>query len=355
MSSGNLTTKDGKKVPAFPCVPQTFLDKTIVLYGKSNSGKTTIVKHILYTLKNRVPLAFVISPTEPSNHAYEGFINKALIHYDLDVDKKNTETSFLHKFWEWQEIRASIYNKANDLNVLKSLVSKTNDPNIHLIIKKIEQKRTAFLSECMESKVADINRQCDDLIKRVYKKCINQNRYNLNRIVNSLNEGEKYSLKFININPRVVLIFDDCAAEIKAISGSPIFKKLFYQSRHSYLTIMFCCQDDTDLTAALRKNAAINIFTQAIVANANFSRPSNKFGKDVISYCSSIAPDVFVGHRKMVYMDNDPNRQYFYHLTAQITPEFQFGSTSVNGICNKVKTESGNIDRTNKYYRHFKV
>lgn len=350
-----VVTKDGKRVPAFSTDHYKFLDKTIVLYGKSNSGKTTIVKYILYLLKNYVPLAFVISPTEPSNHAYEDFIDKTLIHYDLTIDKKEEDSTFLDKFWSWQEMRASLYNKAKRLDVLKTLVGRFSDAALDTMANKVEQKRAELIKDSTPNKISDINKMCDDLLIRLYKKFINQNRQKYQRIEKDLTEDEKYSLKYLDLNPHVVLIFDDCAAEIKPFLNKPIIKRLFYQSRHSYITVIFCCQDDTDLIAALRKNVAINIFTQGIVANANFGRPSNKFGRDVVSYCAAITPDIFVGHRKLVYIDNDPDKQYFYHMTAGIVPNFKFGSPSVGTICDKVKSENGNIDRSNKYYSHFRV
>ena len=353
--SNTLVTKDGKRVPEFSSNANKYLNKSIVLYGKSNSGKTTIVKYILFLLKPYVPIAFVISPTEPSNRAYEDFIDKTLIHYDLAIDKKQEDAGFLDKFWAWQEMRASIYNKVKRLDVLRTITGRIPDYTLDSMISKVESKRKQLVQESPPAKVPEIESQCDELLVKIYKKHISKNKPRLMNMESDLTEDEKYSLKYLTINPHVILIFDDCAAEIKPHLNKPIFRRIFYQSRHSYITPIFCCQDDTDLPTNLRKNVAINIFTQGIVANANFSRASNKYGKDVISYSAAITPDIFTGHRKMVYMDNDSDRQYFYHMTAQIVPPFKFGSTTTNGICGKVKSESGNIDKSNKYYHHFKV
>ena len=48
-----------------------------------------------------------------------------------------------------------------------------------------------------------------------------------------LTEDEKYSLMYLNFNPRLLLIFDDCSAQLKPFFNKEIFRMLFYQNRHS--------------------------------------------------------------------------------------------------------------------------
>ena len=157
------------------------------------------------------------------------------------------------------------------------------------------------------------------------------------------------------MNPRIVLIFDDCAAEFKQCFNRPVFKRLFYQGRHSYITSIFCNQDDTDLPANLRKNVSINIFTQPAVAKANFERGSNKYSKDMIKKAENLYEEVFIGYRKLIFIDNDSNKNMFYHYTAKIVEPFKFGSTSLHSLCSAVATEEGSIDKQNKYYSIFKI
>ena len=50
--------------------PEHFLRKLTLIFGGSGTGKTTIVKHILFLLKNDIPLMFVISPTNDCNNSF---------------------------------------------------------------------------------------------------------------------------------------------------------------------------------------------------------------------------------------------------------------------------------------------
>ena len=43
----------------------------------------------------------------------------------------------------------------------------------------------------------------------------------------SLSEDERYSLYYLHFNPRMLLIFDDCAAQLKPFFTKEIFRLLF--------------------------------------------------------------------------------------------------------------------------------
>lgn len=42
-----------------------------------------------------------------------------------------------------------------------------------------------------------------------------------------LTEDEKFTLNYINLNPRLLLILDDCAAELHPLFTKEIFKSFF--------------------------------------------------------------------------------------------------------------------------------
>lgn len=56
-------------------------DSVILLLGKRNTGKSFLLKDILYHLRN-LPIGTVISPTEIANKFFENFIPGMLIHED---------------------------------------------------------------------------------------------------------------------------------------------------------------------------------------------------------------------------------------------------------------------------------
>lgn len=351
--SSTVISKDGKVLHEFNLSPAKLLDKTIVIYGKSNSGKTVLVKNMLKMLKDYIPVPLIISPTEPSNRAYENFVDKTLIHYDLNVEKG--EENLLEKVWEWQSMRACIYNKVNRMEIIRSLYNRVRSDEVDKVIRKIEEKKRSAIVTTAFAKHDEVARTYDELITKFLQKHIHHKQHILESYRNTLNEDELYSLTYINMNPRIILIFDDCAAELRQYFNKPIFRKIFYQSRHSYITSIFCNQDDTDLPANLRKNVAVNIFTQPAIAKANFERGSNKYSKDIIIRANNIYQEIFVGYRKMVYIDNDASRNFFYHITAKIVEPFKFGSGALKQVCTAVTAKEGTIDKQNKYYGMFKI
>lgn len=352
-SGNNIILKDGKTIPEFTLTASKLLDKTIVIYGKSNSGKTVIVKNILKVLKDYIPIPFVISPTEPANRSYESFIDKTLIHYDLGLDKK--DDNFLDKLWEWQSMRASIYNKVNRPEIIRSLYNRIRTDEDDKIIRQIENKKKSAIESSAFAKHDEVEKAYKELITKYLQKKIILKKSVLQKYKGTMNEDELYSLSYIDMNPRIVLIFDDCAAEFRQCFSKPVFKRLFYQGRHSYITSIFCNQDDTDLPANLRKNVAVNIFTQPAVAKANFERGSNKYSKDMIAKANTIFPEIFIGYRKLVFIDNDSSKHMFYHYTAKIVEPFKFGSSHLKQLCNTVAADEGSIDKQNKYYNIFKI
>lgn len=354
MSNQNIiVTKSGKRIPQLDVKPHLILDRVSVLYGKSNSGKSVFIKYLLKTVKDYIPVAFVISPTEPANRAYEKFIDKSLIHYDLNVTKG--EDGFLEKFWHWATIRSSIYRKVNRKDILLSLYSRLRTPEIDKMVDRIEQKRKNMLEGVSTAKHDDVNQHVDELLVKLIKKHIQRHRHVLERQQHGLNEDELYSLAYIDLNPRVILIFDDCASDLKSYFNKPIFRKIFYQSRHSFITSIFAVQDDTDLPANLRKNVALSLFMTPAVAKSNFERGSNKFSKEIQQAANSIYDEVFTGFRKLAFMDGDVNKQYFYHVTAELVEPFRFGSYSLRSICTAVEGEEGSVDKANPFYDKFKL
>ncbi len=72
-------------------------DSTIVVIGKRRTGKSWLVRDILYHFR-KIPLGIVISPTEQVNPFFKEFIPDTFIHEAFDPE-------FMKKVWETQEKR----------------------------------------------------------------------------------------------------------------------------------------------------------------------------------------------------------------------------------------------------------
>lgn len=373
---GNLLTDGGHKIPQLQFSPNLFLDRSTIINGPSKTGKTVIIKNAMKALSNHIEQVIVISPSEPMNHSYQGYVDPPLIHYRLYLpDPANPKKDdgargalrFLDQIWKRQEMMAGIYKRANNSEILAGLYRKlpkaTREEGLKYIevinkkrVRVVERVRTQYANEVgrREEKVREINENFKSMLVLLYKKYIAPFYAELWER-DDLTVDERYSLNYLNFNPRLLLVFDDCAAELKPLFGKEIFRKLFYQNRHVFITLLISAQDDTDLPTNLRKNAFVTFFTEAIVCSSNFDRASNKFPKPTKQFVADIINDIFVGNRKLAYIREDDLRQHFYHVTLPFPEPFRFGSKASHELCDEIAASGATMDKENPYYDRFKV
>ena len=375
-SAGRLVTGAGHSVPRLNVTPAMFIDRTIAIYGPSGTGKTVITKHIMQVVQGHIEQVIVVAPSEPSNRSYAGFVDPPFIHYRMFLaDPANPKKDdgargalrFLEAIWKRQEMMAAIYTRANNPDVLAALYGKLPREARQrglAIVEQLNEKRVR-VAECVRKQHAAEPSRCEDKLKEVnakfkkmlvlvYKKFIGPG-YEALWARDDITEDERYSLAYLTFNPRLLLIFDDCAAQLKPFFTKDIFRMLFYQNRHSFITVILSCQDDTDLPANLRKNAFISFFTEPVVCSSNFERASNKFSKPARAYVADIAPDVFRGNRKMAYIREDDQRQHFYHFECPFPKAFRFGSEALHELTENVQSTGVSMDSTNPFFSSFKL
>jgi len=373
---GFILTETGKKIPGLVIGASMFIDRTVAIYGPSKTGKTVITKHIMKAVNGHIEQIIVIAPSEPSNRSYEGFVDPPFIHYRLYLaDPANPKKDdgakgalrFLEAVWKRQEMMAAIYTRANNAEILAQLYGRLPKATrleglryIEVINGKrgrvIERVRKQYAAEAgrREEKVKEVNEKFKKMLVLLYKKYIAP-LYEELWERDDLTEDERYSLYYLTFNPRLLLIFDDCAAQLKPFFNKDIFRLLFYQNRHSFITVVLCCQDDTDLPTNLRKNAFLSFFTEPIVCMSNFERSSNKFPKPTRALINEIIGDVFKGHRKLAYIREDDHRQHFYHVQFPYPKPFRFGSLASHELCDSVQSAGVSMDKENPFYDRFKI
>jgi len=372
--NGYLHTTSGKKVPRLEMSAAMFLDKTVNVYGPSGTGKTVIVKTIMKLVRGHIDQVIVVSPTESTNHSYDGIIPSPLIHPrpflpDPSNPKKDDGVKgalrFLEAIWNRQMMMRAVYERANDVKVLSRLFGRLPGAvrrEGFRAIDAIKNKRQGVvdtirkqLAEDMgrrDEKIKEINEKFKTMLRLLYKKYITEHYAEL-YAREDLTEDELYSLSNLQFNPRLLLIFDDCAAELKGLFTKEIFRKFFYQGRWASLTTLVVAQDDTDIPTNIRKNAFISFYTNAVVCTTNFERKTNNFQKQTKEYVNDIVNDIYVGNRKMAYIREDPRMQNFYHITVPYPQPFKFGSGAFNELCEEVRSTGTVMDKDNPYYAMF--
>lgn len=373
---GLLKTDSGHAIPELKFTPSMFLDRTTVLYGPSKTGKTVHIKNILKTLNGFCSEILIIAPTDIANRSYDGFVDSPCIHYRLWIpDPKNPKKDdgvkgthrFLDAIWQRQNMKAAIFSRANKLDTLARLFARL-PPAAHAsgtgYLKLIRRKRERVIAELDVRFAHDIakrtakKKEVDEKFKQittiVFKKHVVPH-YELLAGLADLSEDERYSLRYVNFNPRLVIVFDDCAAQLKPMFNKEGFRQLFYQNRHALISTVVCCQDDTDLPPNLKKNTFVSIFTEAVVTSSFFDRSTNKFPKSTRAYVSEVVPSVFKGHRKLAYIRDDESRQHFYYTNVPDLPPSMFGSPALHELCNLLKADGPSMDKENPYFDKFKV
>lgn len=372
-------------IPELTIDSDTFIDKSTALYGPSGTGKSVFVKHIINCLCADIEQAIVVNPTESSNKCYTGTIAPQFIHATIGLGRPPVkETAAAIKAWgisfftniiDRQKALVEVYMRVNNLENLQKVfslipeASRIKEERSIYVLGEIRKQHLAKMSHDFGSssenyiKFAESsNASFTDHLRAIYKSAIVRNHAYLWSAVTakSVKKREVSAktihvdistevLSYINLNPRLLLIFDDCAAMIKPYLGTEAFRALFYQGRHMRITTIFCLQDDTDLGPNLRKNVFYSIFTTQAIISTNFSRPHN-YPKDHTKKALECAPTLFSEpKRKMIYRRDDPTGTHFYHATAQIHPAFKFGSEAIWELCSEVQRDASEVDSTNPY------
>lgn len=351
-----ITTNDGTKIYFTPLKdPEMFKNRVILLYGETNSGKSTILKDILYILRNKVSIPIVFSPTDYINNSYQGIVPPVLIYNEVNVER-------VESIWDEQLKRALLYDRANDLDILFSLFNKVADnfekKKAQLIINKAQESVKDVMLDSRIDMVAKknettrITEERSSNLKKLFKSCI---RIYTNKLQGmKLDKDESTALKYLDFNPHIIIIFDDCLSTANRWRNEEVFKKMFMQGRHSYITQIYTLQDDKGITPDLRRNSRISIFTSSNLASTHFEAKSNGYHSSEKKKAQKIIERIFSHKRgstphyqKLIYNKDDPDR--FGVTIADLHDDFVAGSIYTRKYTEKLPRKSKySIDKRKK-------
>lgn len=329
---------------------KNFLGRTTLLYGRTKSGKSVLIEEMMYLLKDHIPTVFVISPTNAANGTYTDKVPPQCI-------KKELNAEWLEALLNRQKHISEMCRNADKLENLKSLfdIGSTSREKImessaikqaHDSVIYINESRMEF--NIKKKQKAQILADRDSLLKKLYKMSVRSNKVALEKNKN-LNGVLKAALSFLDTNPNVLLIFDDCASTFKKLyKKTTAIKEIFYEGRWYNFTTMISAQDDKEIDSELRKNALISIFTTAQAATANFERASNGYPKNEKARAKLCTEAVFkqddndTKHfQKLVYMQTEMDP--FKYTIADMYDEFRMGGDSIWELSNRAKESKGVI------------
>lgn len=365
----DLHLEDGSVLKWFQKSHENFLNKTTIIYGRRESGKSTIVLEILSLLKDYISIPFIISQSNAAD--FIGRVPKNCI-------KSNITKEWLEEFLLAQKGRADLYNKANDMKTLKYLFDKIRTTQAESMEKQLLRMADKYISNIEFNPKLDYSAKREQIkaiqemqVKKLvdlYKSNIRSYKHILDGMVDKLNRDEICCLNYLDFVPHALLVFDDCASVFKKwVKESTVIKEIFYNGRHCYITFIITSQDDKEIESELRKNAMVSFFTSQQAAIANFTRASNAYPKHEKIRADLCTKRVFKGgdsvnnslktknFKKLVYIQNreDP----FMYIIADLCGEFKMGCPSLWALDQKIEeTKSVNNNEEvqgffNRYYQ----
>lgn len=362
--SKDLLLEDGSTLKWFKRSHENFLNKTTLIYGRTNSGKSTIIDEIMFLCKEYIVGIFVIcqSSVTPTSSPYYKKIPTNCI-------KTGVTKEWLESIMEIQKGRAAIFKTANDINVLKKVCKKLQNPSVKqnefLIISETEKCIQSIKSNnkldfaAKKEQITHVESIRDINLINVYKNAIRKYNVTLESRTDLL-EDEICCIKFIDFNPNLMIVYDDCAAMFKKwVKDSTIIKEMFYNGRHYFITQIIGLQDDKEADSELRKNALVSIFTTAQASTGNFSRASNSYSPSEKTRSSQCIKRIFnsdtqsmtKNYKKLVYLQqsNDP----FAYMIANLYDDFRMGCDALWEIDDKINEKSGIRGSDNVFFSKY--
>ncbi len=365
----SMRVPDGKPVRWLEKNYKHYLNRTTILYGRTNTGKTTIIDEIMFLCKPYISFVFVICQSSETNDAFRGKVPDSCI-------KTGITKTWVERFLVEQKNRAALYKMVNNIETLQKLFAKIKNSQQaqieRLIIDKTrnamyEIERDVRLDHAHKKfKENEIKHIQNEHLRDLYKKAIRSAKpYLLNQINqqdsksaygHAFSPEETCCVKFLDFQPHAMLIFDDCAAIFKKwVKESPAIKEMIYTNRHIFLTIVATAQSDKEVDSELRDNALVSIFTTRESATLNFTRASNGYSKEQKTRSGLCIHEVFKldyeghkHHKKLVYMMNDPLDPYYYTI-ADIYPPFKVGCPAIWEIDKKINAGDKHSERINNW------
>lgn len=321
-----------------------FLDRTVVLYGPTMTGKSFLINAILAELSKKVRQAAVFCTTDPQTGAYSasGILPAQLVHSSLTQE-------MLEAICERQEALMGATTKANRAENIDSLFCKLPFGRWHSIIDGINLMLTKKNAGCDDDTAKANTTIAQENLHKAKKAAIFENKTLLTSL--QLSSDEQYTLQWLFVNPRIVLVFDDCTPELNTLKKTEVIKKIFFQGRWAGITALIAAHTDKALDPEIKKGVFVSIFTHHLSVNEFFQRDSNNI--DVTTKKKAVsATSVFEEekHQKLVYFREGG----LCKVIAKKPEPFTLCDDYIWAVCKQVaaQTTSG-VPRNNRFYNMF--
>lgn len=359
---GELIYVDNKPIPKVDDTRKYFLNVLTILFGPSGSGKSSLIMHILNTIRDVVPMGIVCCPTNASNGDYDKIIPSECIYDDLTAD-------LMKKIFVRQSNVLAMYNMVRDIDILRPMFNLVSDAVSSDKIQKLDKLiRSSIIKvqdtydpDEIESVIEDLQTRYQKKVVKIMRACIKNNSHTLSNM--NLSDMQKSILNNLEINPNLLLIIDDCAASIKEWRDLEETKQLFFQGRHFKVTTILTMQNEAIIPPALRSNAHISIFTTKKIATTYFLKASSGASPEERKWIEKIAAIIFASsddnhrpnYKKLVVFGNIIATEDKIQYILATPRRKRFGSSATWEMCNRMRRETPNALTKNSFTKMFNL
>lgn len=323
------------------------LDKTAVFYGPTMTGKSYLINAFLAALSKEVEQAIVFCTTDPQTGAYSasGMLPPQMVHSSLTQE-------MLESICERQDALMGAFTKANAPEVVHKLFARI--PHLGKWRNIIDDINKKLAIRCSQGETANTKAYHDEAqaaLCKIKKEAIRVNEAFLK--AQMLTEEERFAITYMFINPRIVIVFDDCTPELNTLKKAEVIKKIFFQGRWMGITALIAAHTDKALDPEIKKGVFVSIFTHPLSVREYFERGSNNIDRETKKKAIDATAVFEEGkHQKLMYF----REGYFRKLTAGNPGQFSLCNQHIMEACAKVAAPtSGGVAKNNRFYSAFRI
>jgi hypothetical protein len=297
MESPDNTTLDRMTLTS----AEKFINKSCIIYGRSGSGKSHIIKHILYLLRDHVPNVIVFSQSERNNSAYsESMVPRGWVH-DCVTEE------MIHAIAQRQGKARRIFESATNLTVLDQLFERIATDRQRAARGELRRIFDEIAARAVTIDEATRTTFQTNMVK-FYKSALTPM---MSRLMGAddLNEEERFALKWFGFNPRITIVFDDCSTDLSKFKSCADVLEQIFQGRHFFCTTIIALHSESMVLPAMRGNVSMSFFTDPQMARQWATRTNNGFPKAKREVLMRYADQILVSqapNTKMLFAGDRP-------------------------------------------------